>query len=183
MSKRLQITDVTPEEASDHLIETMERFGISGEDFCEFLSLTKNEHAQSFDKKPLVSLIQEVWSGLCLGSASSNLDRDDQTIRDEANVLTSVAFRNCGLLEDLHAGTHHPAFDDETVSRISDKEMRAIMIMSSQRLAFLLLLKDEMPTLYAAWIRLQLRMKEPGRWARTDAEASEFVDMESGDPK
>lgn len=182
MSKRLEITDLSPDEVADHMIEAVESMGIDGEDFCDFLALSKNEHAQSFDEKSLIRLIQEVWSGLCWGSASSSPDKD-QTVRDEANVLTSVAFRNCGLLEDLHAGTHHPALDDESVSRISDEEMRTIMIMASHRLAFLLLLKDEMPTLYAAWIRLQLRMKEPGRWARTDVEASEFVDMESGNPK
>ena len=44
------------------------------------------------------------------------------TIRDEANALTLLAFRN-GLIEQLHAGRHDPVVDDPEVSRITNEAM------------------------------------------------------------
>ena len=63
------------------------------------------------------------------------------TTRDEANVLTALAFRN-GYLEELHAGEHHPALDDPQVSRITDDEMKKLMIGASESLSKLLELKE-----------------------------------------
>ena len=66
---------------------------------------------------------------------------DQFTARDEANVLTALAFRN-GYLEELHAGKHHPALDDPSVSRITDDEMKKLMIGASENLAKMLELKE-----------------------------------------
>jgi hypothetical protein len=51
------------------------------------------------------------------------------TLRDEANAITAFAFRN-SFLEDLH-------------ERISQEEMKKLMIESSARLAELLSLKEK----------------------------------------
>ena len=66
---------------------------------------------------------------------------EDFTIRDEANVLTALAFRN-GFIEELHAGRHHSALDDPEVSRITDAEMKKLMIQASEQLCRLLELKE-----------------------------------------
>jgi hypothetical protein len=62
------------------------------------------------------------------------------TIRDEANALVAWAFRN-GPLEDLHAGKHSALLDDATLCRITDNEMKTLMISACRQLATLLELK------------------------------------------
>ncbi len=76
----------------------------------------------------------------------------DFTIRDEANALTALAFRN-GFLEDLHAGTLSPLLDDPKNSRITDEEMRRLMIEASEKLGQMLELKQNDPARYDAMIR------------------------------
>ena len=66
------------------------------------------------------------------------------TVRDEANALTAYAFRN-GFLEDLHAGKSSPLLEQPGYSRISDEEMRKLMIEASAKLAEMLRLKREEP--------------------------------------
>ena len=66
------------------------------------------------------------------------------THRDQANVLTLLAFRN-GPLEDLHAGKYSPMLEDPELSRITDEEMKTIMINASAKLAELLALRDDDP--------------------------------------
>ena len=74
------------------------------------------------------------------------------TLRDEANALTAHAFRN-GFLEDLHAGKHSPILDDPSYSRITDDEMKRLMIQASERLAHMLALKQQDPAEYDRRIR------------------------------
>ncbi|MBI5486148.1 MAG: zinc ribbon domain-containing protein [Deltaproteobacteria bacterium] len=73
------------------------------------------------------------------------------TLRDEANAITAHAFRN-GFLEELHAGRPSPILADPGVSRITDDEMKKLMIEASARLAHWLylreLLLDERPDIY-----------------------------------
>lgn len=64
-----------------------------------------------------------------------------RTIREEANALTCYAFRN-GKLELLHAGKHSELLDHPELSRITDGEMKLLMIEASERLAEALLLRD-----------------------------------------
>lgn len=80
------------------------------------------------------------------------------SIRDEANAITAFAFRNNVTLETLHAGKGSPLVDDPTLSRITDAEMRQIMIEASERMAFLLRLRESDPdeyqrTIHDCWDR------------------------------
>ena len=79
------------------------------------------------------------------------------TLRDEANALTAFAFRS-GILEDLHAGKDTPPLDDPGLSRITDDEMRRLMLEASKKLAEMLRLKRDNLTEYAILIRSYHRM-------------------------
>jgi hypothetical protein len=74
------------------------------------------------------------------------------TLRDEANALTAYAFRN-GFLEDLHAGKSSPLLEQPGYSRISDDEMRKLMIEASAKMEEMLRLKREQPGKYALFMR------------------------------
>jgi len=77
---------------------------------------------------------------------------DGLTIRDEANALVAWAFRN-GPLEDLHAGQHSELLDDPTLSRITDEEMKTLMISACRQLAGLLEMKLNDPAKYEQEIK------------------------------
>lgn len=72
--------------------------------------------------------------------------------RDEANALIAMAVRN-GPLEELHAGTSSPLLDDPSLSRISDDEMKTLMLHGTRMLAALLQFREADPELYRRWIR------------------------------
>lgn len=74
------------------------------------------------------------------------------TVRDEANALVAWAFRN-GPLEDLHAGRTSPLLDDPTLSRITDAEMKTLMLNACRQLAKLLELKTKSPDEYVRQIQ------------------------------
>lgn len=69
------------------------------------------------------------------------------TVREEANALTCCAFRNSSL-EDLHAGKYSELLEKPELSRITDAEMRKLMIEASSKLAELLELKETNPAKY-----------------------------------
>jgi hypothetical protein len=69
------------------------------------------------------------------------------TIREEANALTCCAFRN-GYLEQLHAGNHSELLEKPGISRITEAEMKKLMIEASAKLAELLALKENDPAEY-----------------------------------
>lgn len=73
------------------------------------------------------------------------------TIRDEANAIVALAFRN-GPIEKLHAGKNSELLKDETLSRITNEEMKEIMINASEHVARLLKLKETDPEEYYAQI-------------------------------
>jgi hypothetical protein len=75
------------------------------------------------------------------------------TLRDLANALVLIAFRN-GFLERLHA-----------VGRISDPEMRKLMVESSAELAHLLYLFLERPVEFADTLAWASRYTE--KWERS----------------
>jgi hypothetical protein len=60
------------------------------------------------------------------------------------NTPTAYAFRN-GFLEDLHAAKPSPILEQPGFSRISDEEMRKLMIEASGKMEELLRLKREQP--------------------------------------
>jgi hypothetical protein len=72
--------------------------------------------------------------------------------RDEANALIAMAVRN-GPIEDLHAGKTSPLLEDETLSRITDEEMKVIMISATKMLAKLLRMRDSDPDAYRQAVR------------------------------
>ncbi|QTN32565.1 hypothetical protein HZ994_09550 [Akkermansiaceae bacterium] len=74
------------------------------------------------------------------------------TIRDEANALASYAFRN-GYIEQLHAGKPSELLEDDSYSRITDSEMKTLMIEASEKLANLLQVRESDPEKYATMIR------------------------------
>lgn len=69
------------------------------------------------------------------------------TTREEANALTCLSFRN-GFIETLHAGNHSGLFENPPLSRITDPEMKKLMIEASANLAHYLALKDNDPKEY-----------------------------------
>lgn len=73
------------------------------------------------------------------------------TLRDEANALTAFAFRN-GPLEDLHAGRSSPLTDDPSLSRITDAEMKQLMVAASEKVATMLALKESDPEKYRSFV-------------------------------
>ena len=85
------------------------------------------------------------------------LTESEFTLHDEANALTAYAFRN-GFLEDLHAGQSSPLLEEPGYSRISDEEMRKLMIEASAKMEKLLRLKREQPGKYELFIRDYQRM-------------------------
>jgi hypothetical protein len=64
------------------------------------------------------------------------------TLRDEANAITAYAFRN-GPLEDLHAGESSELLSNPDLSRITDDEMKRLMINASKAVEELLKEKAE----------------------------------------
>jgi hypothetical protein len=68
------------------------------------------------------------------------------TVRDEANALTALAFRN-GFLEDLHS-EHYQPLHEPSVRRITGDEIKKLMLESSAVLAGLLRLRTENPDKY-----------------------------------
>ena len=78
------------------------------------------------------------------------------TYRDQANVMTLLAFRNSPL-EDLHAGKYSPLLEDPALSRITDAEMKTLMISASSKLAELLTQRDADPDAFAQLLAVNWR--------------------------
>jgi hypothetical protein len=74
------------------------------------------------------------------------------TIREEANALTCCAFRN-GYIEKLHAGKRSELLENPELSRITDDEMKTLMVGASAKLAELLAMKENNPEKY--WEQMQ----------------------------
>jgi hypothetical protein len=86
------------------------------------------------------------------------------TTREEANALTCCAFRN-GYIEELHAGKHSELLEQPGLSRITDAEMKKIMVQASAKLAELLAMKATDPDEY--WRQLAyFNSKVCGHWEK-----------------
>lgn len=119
---------------------------------------------KKFYKMKRAEIIQKLQSGedvpegalsfiaWCLGLRESVGPTDSFTPRDEANAITAHAFRN-GFLEDLHAGKHSELLENPEFSRITDKEMKKLMIEASAGVEKLLRMKSASPEKYAAYIQ------------------------------
>ena len=86
------------------------------------------------------------------------------TVRDEANALTALCFRN-GPIENLHAGKYSELLENPSYSRITDGEMKKLMISASSQLAGLLLLKETEPEKYWEYIKHSAQIYTQG-WER-----------------
>ena len=86
------------------------------------------------------------------------------TVREEANALTCCAFRN-GYIEELHAGKHSPLLENPEFSRITDAEMKQLMIRASAKLAELLAMKETDPEKYWKLVK-SFNEKYCGRWEK-----------------
>ncbi len=62
------------------------------------------------------------------------------SLRDEANAIVAYAFRN-GPIEDLHAGLSSELLADSKWSRITDTEMKTLMVFACRKVEELLRLK------------------------------------------
>ena len=91
-------------------------------------------------------------------------DKGEFTVRDEANALTAFAFRN-GPLEHLHSGQFSPLTDDPSLSRITDAEMKEIMINASEHLAAALETRESDPDKYRRFIQ-DYALRYCQRWVR-----------------
>ena len=78
------------------------------------------------------------------------------TLREEANAITCIAFRN-GFLEELHAGQSSPILGQKEFSHITDEEMKKLMIEASAKVEQLLQLKEEDPKEY--WRQIEFFVK------------------------
>jgi hypothetical protein len=70
------------------------------------------------------------------------------TLRDEANAIVAYAFRN-GPIEDLHAGQYSELLERKELSRITDAEMKELMVNACEKMEELLKLKESDPKKYA----------------------------------
>lgn len=76
----------------------------------------------------------------------------DFTLRDEANAITAYAFR-IGPLEDLHSGEYSELLESDRYCRITDAEMKKLMIEFSAKVAELLRMARENPEAYQRLLR------------------------------
>jgi hypothetical protein len=86
------------------------------------------------------------------------------TMRDEANALVAYAFRN-GPLENLHAGQYSELLENPEVSRITDAEMKSLMLDACQKLAQMLQLKATDPEAHSRFLQSYNR-DFCGNWQR-----------------
>lgn len=86
------------------------------------------------------------------------------SLRHEANALTAYAFRN-GYLEQLHAGKSSPLTVDPALSRITNDEMKQLMIEVSEKLETKLRLRESDPLAYRKWLH-RYAMTYYRRWNR-----------------
>jgi len=73
----------------------------------------------------------------------------EMTLREEANAIVAQVFRN-GFLEDLHAGIVEEKFLDPKYSRITNDEMKKLMIECCDKMEMTLRLMKENPEAYKA---------------------------------
>lgn len=93
------------------------------------------------------------------------------TLRDEANAIVAYAFRN-GPLEDLHAGKSSELLNNPELSRITDDEMKKIMLNACEHMEKLLRLKQEDPAAYYRKI-LEFNLKFCRKWERQSGQAAD----------
>lgn len=77
--------------------------------------------------------------------------RKNPGYREEANALIHQCLR-VGFIEDLHAGKSSKLLEDRSLSRITNEEMKKLMIKTSAKLSEYLELRDKNPEEYKKFI-------------------------------
>ncbi len=85
-----------------------------------------------------------------------NVSDSEMTLREEANAIVAHVFRN-GFIEDLHAGIVEEKLLDPKYSRITNDEMKKLMIECCEKMEKLLRLREENPQAYKKKLRLNLK--------------------------
>jgi len=93
------------------------------------------------------------------------MERPNVTKREEANAITCWAFRN-GFIEDLHAGYSSQLLENDSLSRISDAEMKMLMIQSSEVMTRILEMREEDPDEY--WRRMEYFLSITSQWDKSE---------------
>jgi hypothetical protein len=86
------------------------------------------------------------------------------THRDEANAIVAFAFRN-GPIEDLHAGKYSEILEDKSLSRITDAEMKELMLFACEKVELLLQMREADPAGYGKFLR-SYNLMYCGKWKR-----------------
>jgi hypothetical protein len=86
------------------------------------------------------------------------------TLRDEANAIVAYAFRN-GPIEDLHAGKPSELLENSELSRITEDEMKKIVINACQCVEKLLREKQDDPGAYYQKI-MEYNLQYCRKWER-----------------
>ena len=87
------------------------------------------------------------WKSKDLRELEARAFPEGFTLRDEANAIVAKAFRN-GPLEDLHAGKWSELLENHELSRITDEEMKKLMIFACEQVVQLLQVKETDPEGY-----------------------------------
>lgn len=91
------------------------------------------------------------------------------SLRDEANAIVAYAFRN-GPLERLHAGESSELLENPKLSRITDAEMKELMLNACEHMEKLLRLKQDDPGAYYQKI-MEFDLKFCREWERQSDQA------------
>lgn len=89
------------------------------------------------------------------------MEKPNISRREEANAITCWAFRN-GFIEDLHAGYRSKLLENDKLSRITDPEMKKLMIQSSEVMTRILELRENNPDEY--WERMGYFLRCSRNW-------------------
>ncbi len=81
-----------------------------------------------------------------------NVSDSEMTLREEANAIVAHVFRN-GFIEDLHAGIVEEKLLDPKYSRITNDEIKKLMIECCEKMEKLLQLREEKPHEYKELLR------------------------------
>lgn len=82
---------------------------------------------------------------------SEQLLTKNPTYREEANALICECLRN-GFIENLHAGKDSKLLEDKSLSRITQEEMKKLMIETTAKLEVYLEMRDKYPKEYKKFI-------------------------------
>ncbi len=88
-----------------------------------------------------------LWVALGLASSQTGPMKPVLTSREEANAIVCWAFRN-GFLEELHAGERSALLESSKYSRITNAEMKKLMVECATKMAEILQLRDRNPAKY-----------------------------------